>query len=98
MARYYRENGFESVGLVANIQTSGTIINAPGTGYSIYLLGASCFGTQRLQENSATGNVIINIGSGFANFPSTVKVKQNTSVYGVSSTAISTIFYYIDKP
>jgi len=97
MPRYYREDGFEGQGLVASSQTSGTIINAPGTGYSIYLLGASCFGTQRLQENSATGNVIINIGSGSANFPSTVKVKENTSVYGVSSTAPSTLFYYIDK-
>jgi len=97
MPRYYRENGFESAGLVANTQTSGTIINAPGSGYSVYLLGATCIGTQRLTENSGNGNVIINIGSGFANFPATVKVTENSSVFGVSSTATSSVFYYIDR-
>jgi hypothetical protein len=30
MARYYRQDGFESTALIANIQTSGVIIAAPG--------------------------------------------------------------------
>jgi len=97
MARYYRENGFEAPASVASSQTSGTIINAPGTGYSIYLLGASCFNTQRYVETTGSGAVIVQVGSGSANFPSTIKVKQNTSVYAISSQP-SSLFYYIDKP
>jgi len=97
MPRLYRYDGFESAGLVANSITSGTIINTPGSGMSIYLLGASCSTTQRLHENSAGGNVIINIGSGSANFPATVKVAENASVYSISSTALTSLFYYIDR-
>ena len=50
MSRYYRENGFEGEALVASSQTSGMIINTPGSGYSLYLLGSSSFATQRYLE------------------------------------------------
>jgi hypothetical protein len=96
MPRFYRENGFESAGLVASNQTSGTIISAPGTGYSLYLLGASCFATQRYVQTTGSGATIVNIGSGSANFPSTIKVQENTSVYAISSQP-SSLFYYIDR-
>jgi hypothetical protein len=96
MPRYYRENGFEGEALVASSQTSGMIINAPGSGYSLYLLGASCFSTQRYQEATGSGATIINLASGSANFPSTIKVKENTLVYAVSSQP-SSLFYYIDR-
>jgi hypothetical protein len=96
MPRYYRENGFEGQGLVASNQTSGTIINPPGSGYSLYLLGASCFATQRYHETTGTGPTIVHVGSGSANFPSTIRVSENTSVYAVSSQP-SSLFYYIDR-
>jgi hypothetical protein len=96
MPRYYRADGFESEGLVASSQTSGMIIPAPGTGYSLYLLGSSSFATQRYQETTGSGPVIVNVGSGSASFPSTIKVKENTLVYAVSSQP-SSLFYYIDK-
>jgi hypothetical protein len=96
MPQLYRYNGFENVGLIANSATSGTIINAPGAGLSLYLLGASCFATQRYQETNIAGNTIVNVANGFANFPATIKVVENTAVYAVSSQS-SSLFYYIDK-
>jgi hypothetical protein len=95
MPKLYRYEGFENIGLVANTLTSGNVINAPGTGYSIYLLGSACFSTQRYLETTGSGATIINLGTGMANFPATIKVKENTSVYAVSSQP-TTLFYYID--
>jgi hypothetical protein len=96
MPQLYRYAGFENIGSIANSPTSGTIINSPGAGLSLYLLGASCFATQRYQETSVSGNTIVHVGSGFANFPATIKVAENTAVYAVSSQP-SSLFYYIDK-
>ena len=96
MSRYYRENGFEGEALVASSQTSGMIINTPGSGYSLYLLGSSSFATQRYLEATGSGATIVLTASGSANFPSTIKVKENTLVYAVSSKP-SSLFYYIDR-
>jgi hypothetical protein len=96
MPRLYRYDGFESVGSIANATTSGTIINAPGAGFSIYLLGASAFSTQRFQETNVGGSTIIQMNSGIADFPATIKVRENTAVYSVSSQPCS-LFYYIDN-
>jgi hypothetical protein len=96
MPKLYRYEGFENVGLVANAPTSGVIINAPGAGKSIYLLGASAFTTQRFQENNGAGNTIVQMSTGIADFPATIKVTENTAVYGISSQP-SSLFYYIDN-
>jgi len=96
MPKIYRYEGFENVGLIANAATSGTIINAPGVGYSIYLLGAAAFSTQRFQENNVSGSTIMQMDSGIADFPATIKVAENTAVYSVSSQP-SSLFYYIDN-
>jgi hypothetical protein len=95
MARNFRDEGFESVGLVASVTGAGVIINAPGAGKSIYLLGATCYSTQRFEESGAGGATIVQMYSGNAEFPSAVKVKENTSVYAVSSRP-SSLFYYVD--
>ena len=96
MARNFRDEGFESVGLVASVTGAGVIINAPGAGKSIYLLGATCYSTQRFEESGAGGATIVQMYSGNAEFPSAVKVKENTSVYAVSSRP-SSLFYYVDN-
>jgi hypothetical protein len=96
MARYYREDGFESTASIANVQTSGVIIAAPGVGKSIYLLGASCQLDNRFSETNASGNLIVVCGDGgSADFPGTIKVKENTAVYAIGVTP-ATLFYYID--
>ena len=96
MPRYYRDDGFESVASVATSTGAGIIIAAPGSGLSIYLLGASAFSTQRFQETGVGGATIIQMQSGNAEFPATIKVKENTSVYAVS-TQFSSLFYYVDN-
>ena len=96
MARYYREDGFESIASVATSTGAGVIIGAPGAGKSIYLLGGSAFSTQRFQETDVSGATIIQMQSGNANFPATIKVKENTAVYAVSSQS-SSLFYYVDN-
>ena len=95
MARYYREDGFESTALIANVQTSGVIIAAPGAGKSIYLLGGSTHADQRFVETNASGNLIVAIGDGSADFSATIKVKENTAIYCIGATPCS-LFYYID--
>jgi hypothetical protein len=96
MPKLYRYEGFESVASIANAPTSGTIINAPGIGLSIYLLGASAFSTQRFQETNVAGATIIQMSSGISDFPATIRVKENTAIYSVSSQP-SSLFYYIDN-
>jgi len=95
MARYYRQDGFESTALIANIQTSGVIIAAPGVGKSIYLLGGSTHADQRFVETNASGNLIVILGDGSADFSATIKVKENTAIYCIGANPCS-LFYYID--
>jgi hypothetical protein len=95
MARYYRQDGFESTALIANIQTSGVIIAAPGVGKSIYLLGGSTHAYQRFVETNASGNLIVILGDGSADFSATIKVKENTAIYCIGANPCS-LFYYID--
>jgi hypothetical protein len=99
MPRYYRENGFEGIGSIANASTNGvSIIPAPGEGLSIYLLGASTFDEIRLTETDGSGATIVTAGAGMSNFPATIKVKENTAVYLLAAGTVGvTIFYYIDR-
>lgn len=96
MARYYREDGFESVASIASVQTAGVIIAAPGAGKSIYLLGGSTHADNRFSETNAGGNLIVTIGDGSADFSATIKVKENTAVYAIGTTP-ATLFYYINN-
>lgn len=99
MPQLYRYTGFENIGLTASSSTNGSlIIAAPGAGLSIYLLGASTFDDIRLHETNGSGEIIVIAGGGMSNFPSTIKVKENTGVWLVATGTIGvTIFYYIDK-
>jgi hypothetical protein len=95
MARYYREDGFESTALIANVQTSGVIIAAPEVGKSIYLLGGSTHADQRFVETNSNGALIVTLGDGSADFSATIKVKENTAIYCIGANPCS-LFYYID--
>jgi len=99
MAKYFREVGFENVALTANASTNGTsIIAAPGAGLSIYLLGASTFDDIRLTETNGSGATIVTAGAGMSNFPSTIKVKENTAVWLIGAGTVgATLFYYVDN-
>jgi len=95
MARYYRENGFESVASIASVQSAGVIIAAPGIGKSIYLLGGSTHADQRFVETNSNGALIVTLGDGSADFSATIKVKENTAIYCIGANPCS-LFYYID--
>jgi hypothetical protein len=95
MPRYFRDDGFESVASIASVQTAGVIIAAPGVGKSIYLLGGSTHADQRFVETNASGNLIVTIGDGSADFSTTIKVKENTAIYCIGANPCS-LFYYID--
>ena len=96
MPRYFRDDGFETTASVASVQTAGVIINAPGVGKSIYLLGGSTHADNRFSETNAGGNLIVIIGDGSADFSATIKVKENTAVYAIGATP-ATLFYHIDN-
>ena len=83
MTRYYRDDGFESVSLVANLTGAGTGINAPTAGNSIFL-----------RENDANGAIIFAVGAGNCNLPSTIKTTG--AIYSTAANNTS-IFYYIDS-
>jgi len=99
MPQLYRYTGFENIGLTASASTNGVlIIPAPGAGLSIYLLGASTFDDIRLHETNGSGANIVNMGGGMSDFPSTIKVRENTGVWLVASASAGvTLFYYIDE-
>ena len=94
MTSYYRDDGFESVSLVANLTGAGTGINAPTAGNSIYLLGVNAHASTVLRENDANGSIIFAVGAGNCNLPSTIKVTG--AVYSTAANNTS-IFYYIDS-
>lgn len=96
MPEYFRDTGFEKTSLVATITGSATGILAPGSGNSIYLLGANAHAPTVLRETNAFGTRILVIASGNCNLPATVKVTENTAVYATIADHLS-LFYYIDK-
>jgi hypothetical protein len=94
MPKLYRESGFESIAQTASIASSGVVISAPGAGYSIYIIGVSALEDSRFTETNAGGNQIVVANAGMADFPATIKVKENTAVYAFTTGL--TVFYYID--
>lgn len=95
MAQYFRDSGFESVALVSGAASPGTVINAPGVGRSIYLLGVNASGATELKEGDANGRSIMYVAAGNLNLPATIKITENTGVY--ASTAHTSIIHYIDN-
>jgi hypothetical protein len=96
MPKLYRYTGFENISLTASILANGVIISAPGAGNSIHILGTSSYDDIRLTETNASGALIVISNAGISDFPSTVKVKENTAVYLIGNNTGATVFYYID--
>jgi hypothetical protein len=96
MPKLYKSTGFENISLTASILANGVIISAPGAGNSIHILGTSSYDDIRLTETNASGAIIVTSNSGISDFPSTVKVKENTAVYLIGNNTGATVFYYID--
>ena len=96
MPKLYKSTGFEYIALRASILADGVVISAPGIGYSIHILGTSSYDDIRLTETNASGALIVISNAGIADFPSTVKVKENTAVYLIGNSTGATVFYYID--
>jgi hypothetical protein len=95
MAQYFRDSGFESIALVSGVASAGTVINAPGVGKRIYLLGVNASGATELKETDANGLSIMYVAAGNLNLPATIKVTENTAVY--SSAPYVSVIHYIDN-
>lgn len=92
---YFRDSGFEKVALISGNANAGLVSPTPSAGQTVYLLGiTSTGGATTLREGSATGPVIMYISQGNFNFPSTIRVPNNSGVY--SSAGGVSVFYYID--
>jgi hypothetical protein len=96
MPALYRSSGFENISLRASALADGIIIAAPGVGKSIHIIGTSSYDDIRLTETNASGSLIVTSNAGIADFPATVKVKENTAVHLIGSATGVTVFYYID--
>ena len=95
MTKYFRENGFEDVALVASRTLSGVALSGQGPNTIIYLLGANSHVNTVLKENNNNGSVIAYIGAGNANFPCTVAVTGNKHIFSTANDSIS-LFYYVE--
>jgi hypothetical protein len=95
MARFFREDGFESQASIANILTAGVLLAAPGAGKTIYLLGANSHANTILRQNNGSGAVIMNLAGGNAHFPCSIKVDGSIAIYSTATDAVS-LFYYIE--
>lgn len=95
MPRFFRQDGFESQALVANILTAGVLLTAPGAGKTIYLLGGNAHANTILRENNGSGAVIMNLAGGNAHFPCSIKIDGSISIWSTASDAVS-LFYYVE--
>ena len=96
MTKYFRENGFEDVALVASRTLSGVALSGQGTNTRIFLLGANAHTNTILKEDNNNGSVIAYIGAGNANFPSTIEVTGNKHIFSTANDSIS-LFYYVES-
>jgi hypothetical protein len=94
MSKYYfRDSDFEAEALSANVTGNGIILNSPGSGKSIYLLGISCHQNVILKETDQNGQVVINVGAGNYDLPATVKVDNGAALYCESNAPVSVIYH-----
>ena len=96
MARYFRDDGFESTALVASLTGAGVIISGQGSNTTTYLLGVNAHTNTALRESGAAGNIIVVVGAGNFNFPATIAVSGTKNIYTTAADAAS-VFYYIEN-
>ena len=96
MPRYFRDDGFESIALVASATGIGVLLSGQGSGTTTYLLGANAHINTTLRESGAAGNVILNVGAGNFNFPATIALDGSKNIYSTAADSVS-LFYYIEN-
>jgi len=89
----FRDSGFEKLSLISGNANPGLVAPQPPANKSVFLLGVHSTGATTLTQGSATGPLIMYVGAGNSNFPSTVQVPNNSGVY--SSVGGVSVFYYI---
>jgi len=93
MSKYFfRDTGFEAEALSANRSGNGIILNSPGNGKNIYLLGVSCTANSTFKIGNASGAVILYVGAGNYNIPATVNCGGD-DLY-VETTGLVSIIYH----
>jgi hypothetical protein len=96
MARYFRDDGFEGIALVASATGAGVLFSGQGSGTTTYLIGANAHANTTLKESGALGNNIMHIGAGNFNFPATIALDGTKNIYSTGADSVS-IFYYIEN-
>lgn len=89
----FRDSGFEKLSLISGNASPGLVAPKPPANQSVFLLGVHATGATTLTQGSATGPLLMYVGAGNSNFPSTVQVPNNSGVY--SSVGGVSVFYYI---
>jgi hypothetical protein len=89
----FRDSGFEKLSLISGNASPGLVAPRPPANQSVFLLGVHTTGATTLTQGSATGPLIMYVGAGNSNFPSTVQVPNNSGVH--SSVGGVSVFYYI---
>ena len=93
MSKYFfRDTGFEAEALSANRSGNGVILNSPGSGKNIYLLGVSCTANSTFKIKDGSGTVILYVGAGNYNLPATVNC-GGEDLY-VETTGLVSIIYH----
>ena len=90
---HFRDSGFEKISFVSGNAGPGLVAPQPPVNQSVFLLGVHATGATTLTQGSATGPLIMYVGAGNSNFPSTIQVPNNSGVY--SSVGGVSVFYYI---
>ena len=96
MSRYFRDDGFESIALVASATGAGVLFSGQGSNTTTYLLGVNSHAVTTLRESGALGNIIMNIGAGNFNFPATIALDGSKNIYSTAADSVS-LFYYIEN-
>ena len=96
MSRYFRDDGFESIALVASATGAGVLFSGQGSNTTTYLLGVNSHAVTTLRESGALGNIIMNIGAGNFNFPATIALDGSKNIYSSAADSVS-LFYYIQN-
>jgi hypothetical protein len=96
MTKYFRENGFEDVALVASKTLSGVVLSGQGSNTITYLLGVNTHINTTLKENNNNGSIIAYVGAGNASFPATIPITGNKHIFSSANDSTS-IFYYVES-
>lgn len=102
----WRRTGFPAPCSVVSVDAASgdvvpTVLQAPGAGKTIVLLGCISKGVAVLRKTDANGDVLTHVNgaaTGGGAFPGSIEVGENTAVFIDGSLGVfddTTVFYYI---